>query len=553
MSVTAATITTNLTEYSQYSSDANTIIATLTATSGAITLGESFIFSILRNSAANWPDPYKSISTKTIVATTGNVSSGILTCSFRVGIDDVDESGIARAITGTYDVVAYSGTNSTLVWSTPVRVVLVTAAEIRQDWCYGAALLAAEILMPRFQPKKITGATIVEISQESTPGVRPLALAYTTHLASSLGSIAGTTLTTTGTTTGKWEVGQVVSGSTVLSGTTITAILTGTGGAGTYTVSATQTVNATTITGTASATWTIGWDNGTPVPVVAGSNEQYVLMDEVENQYALVKINSSLLPQQTIIEKILIANAEMTDSMIAKRVELAIASVESTLGFPIEPNYYSTMPKYPNMSQDHHHQSLYWDRIGRAADYIVPLDALAWPQFKLPQQWCLKLHKLYGYHSTDRIISVDGNWWDSTVDRMSGYVSLVPSLQSMAQWTVYTHPMLAPFYMYRNIPSFWQYEATFGLPDLKAGDRAPVREWISRLAAASVLLEAGRAYQGGLGSESTGRDGLSNSRSFNPGGPYASTIQAHQQWAQVEGPKIRNKLAGVLVGMLGNS
>lgn len=61
------------------------------------------------------------------------------------------------------------------------------------------------------------------------------------------GSIAGTTLTVTAVTSGALAVGQVISGSGVTAGTTITGFLTGTGGTGTYTVSETQTVSSTTI------------------------------------------------------------------------------------------------------------------------------------------------------------------------------------------------------------------------------------------------------------------------------------------------------------------
>jgi hypothetical protein len=62
-------------------------------------------------------------------------------------------------------------------------------------------------------------------------------------------SISGATLTVGGTVTGVFAVGMVLSGTGVTAGTTITALGTGTGGAGTYTVSASQTVSATSITG----------------------------------------------------------------------------------------------------------------------------------------------------------------------------------------------------------------------------------------------------------------------------------------------------------------
>jgi len=66
---------------------------------------------------------------------------------------------------------------------------------------------------------------------------------------STASSISGTTLTVGGTVTGTFAVGMVLSGTGVTAGTTITALGTGTGGAGTYTVSASQTVSSTTITG----------------------------------------------------------------------------------------------------------------------------------------------------------------------------------------------------------------------------------------------------------------------------------------------------------------
>lgn len=63
------------------------------------------------------------------------------------------------------------------------------------------------------------------------------------------GSIATTVLTVTAVTSGTLSVGQVLTGTNVLPGTMIKAQLTGTtGGIGTYTVTISQTVGATTIT-----------------------------------------------------------------------------------------------------------------------------------------------------------------------------------------------------------------------------------------------------------------------------------------------------------------
>ena len=64
------------------------------------------------------------------------------------------------------------------------------------------------------------------------------------------GSISGTTLTVTAVTSGNIGIGSVISGTGITVGTTITALGTGTGSTGTYTVSVSQNVSSTTITGT---------------------------------------------------------------------------------------------------------------------------------------------------------------------------------------------------------------------------------------------------------------------------------------------------------------
>jgi hypothetical protein len=68
------------------------------------------------------------------------------------------------------------------------------------------------------------------------------------------GSIFGTTLTVTAVATGALYVGAVIEGTGVTIGTTVTAFVTGTGGIGDYTVSASQTVASTTITSNVTVT-----------------------------------------------------------------------------------------------------------------------------------------------------------------------------------------------------------------------------------------------------------------------------------------------------------
>lgn len=64
------------------------------------------------------------------------------------------------------------------------------------------------------------------------------------------GSIAATTLTVTAVTSGTLSIGQVLTGTGVTANTRIVAFVSGSGGAGTYTVDISQTVASTTITAT---------------------------------------------------------------------------------------------------------------------------------------------------------------------------------------------------------------------------------------------------------------------------------------------------------------
>jgi hypothetical protein len=77
----------------------------------------------------------------------------------------------------------------------------------------------------------------------------PLAAAYNTN-AIVTGSIANSTLTVTNVTVGSLAVGQLLIGEGIAPNTTITALGTGTGGVGTYTVTPSQTDGSTTITAT---------------------------------------------------------------------------------------------------------------------------------------------------------------------------------------------------------------------------------------------------------------------------------------------------------------
>jgi len=104
-----------------------------------------------------------------------------------------------------------------------------------------------------------TGTKIVELltgagGNVNEVGTYRLNIVQGTQTPVFTGSISGTTLTVTAVTSGSIGIGSVISGTGVTVGTTITGLISGTGLTGTYTVSASQTVSSTTITGTVVAT-----------------------------------------------------------------------------------------------------------------------------------------------------------------------------------------------------------------------------------------------------------------------------------------------------------
>ena len=86
--------------------------------------------------------------------------------------------------------------------------------------------------------------------------------ADTTSGAYVTGSIATTTLTVTAVTNGTLAVGQLITGTGVTSGTYITALGTGSGGTGTYTVGISQTVASTTLSADNGGTFIVANDGG---------------------------------------------------------------------------------------------------------------------------------------------------------------------------------------------------------------------------------------------------------------------------------------------------
>ncbi len=107
-------------------------------------------------------------------------------------------------------------------------------------------------------------------------------------------SISGTTMTVSAVTSGTLKIGQTIEGTGVTDGTIITAFVSGSGGAGTYTVSASQTVSSTTI-------YAINWS---VLPSTDGAFEGGGTVDISDNYFVYNKPNSQLWAASDLLSPI---------------------------------------------------------------------------------------------------------------------------------------------------------------------------------------------------------------------------------------------------------
>lgn len=158
-----------------------------------------------------------------------NSSTGVATFA-ATGSPTTAGSGTASSIA--------AGTASSAA-STIAGNVLTTGPSVTGTLVPGAILTGTGVA---------TGTQIVAQLTGTTGGVGTYTITPTDQtVASTTISATYGTLTVGGTVTGAFAVGQTISGSGVTTGTTITALGTGTGGAGTYIVSPSQTASSTTI------------------------------------------------------------------------------------------------------------------------------------------------------------------------------------------------------------------------------------------------------------------------------------------------------------------
>jgi hypothetical protein len=279
---------------------------------------------------------------------------------------------------------------------------------------------------------------------------------------------------------------------------------------------------------------TLTWDGGPSVNIIGDSVQTLLLMSQTDD-FIMVKANPLLLPTTSQTDTLYIDNGRIKDRALIDQLRRATSWVEQKIVTKVEPTVVDTDSQL----------STYSDETAIAETYYRPRTYNKWMSFQIPYPNILDMN-VTAYFNQAKTAVVPRQWlvWDER----SGICELVPSASSEVIWTFYNGVFIMQYlFNTPSIPSFWHYRATVGLRDLN-GNRAIVRQAIAMAAATQVLVSAGSSYRAGFASQSTSRDGVTQSEGFTSSamyGTYGGHYINYQKWLDEEIPRMRTRFAGL--------
>lgn len=280
---------------------------------------------------------------------------------------------------------------------------------------------------------------------------------------------------------------------------------------------------------------TLSWDGGAGVPVVGNAPQQLVLLNAKQNDYVVASVNPLKLPTGSANETIIIDNGRMSDQAMINQVRRATGWVQNRIISKIEPEIVDT------------ETALFADEVAVPETYYRPRTYNKWLSFKLPYPNMLDVEKITGYFNISQVATIPREWY--VWDEKTGIVELVPSTASQVIWSFYNGIFVMSYlFNYASIPSFWHYRMTVGLRTLHNELGEVVREAIAKKAVIELLNSAGTSYRAGYASQSTSRDGVSESEGYTSSamyGTFGAHINMYQEWLKTEIPKIKKRAIGI--------
>jgi hypothetical protein len=497
------------------------------------------------------------------------------------------------------------GTDEASGDSDDFNVRVVTVERLKSDWLFGIDLAATDILQVINQPETIEGVTVTKVSKGHPKGFG--VLTYETHddvvtnSTAAIGSGTNGTVNIVGAGTKVGSAGNgivvnvvVPTGTSGLSATfaanTLTvnlAVISGVpnGAANTATLIAAAIDALPEFTATASGTGasaisgaattmltggvtntvrTMSWRGGPVISInkagtfilpsgtAQGSPAASLLPTATQalQHYITIRVQSpALLPTTSYAENLLIDNKQMDDETLGRFLNEAISYLENDLlATYIEPTNVVT-DRDPTTVQFaagiNAPTPLFtdpdYDYIVNPLTYFVPRDSAEWLKIQTPFTQVLRVDSLFGAIANTRVIDIDLQWIETSGP--GGFIQLVPFNQEVAfdfVGLIWVNSIRGAV----ELPNFWHFNMIAGLRDCPA----EVQEFIAKLAAINALTLAGLAFRPGLGSLSLGRDGVSESVSYNTAaqyGVYTGAIQSYKEWLETAEKKLRAKYRGL--------
>jgi len=289
------------------------------------------------------------------------------------------------------------------------------------------------------------------------------------------------------------------------------------------------------------STPTLSFGNGPAKPIVPNSGIQTViLLDEHEEDYVQVKINTFLLPNENVSETLVLDQAEIPDKDFIQQERLATAYIESRLGWWVEPHLVISERlkiKYPKYEYIRDGASFY-DDFNQSTGVF--------PNISLPLQQLLVVKDLEGYYNLNPVLKVPAVWIQTGAFQQ-GNIELVPTSGQASALVWQSFPFAFSTMQTRVVPSFWQYSVVAGLPDLHR-EREIIRELIAKKCGIDLALMIADAYKAGVTAESTSRDNISISRSYSTSAMYSVLAHITLPWTDFlkeELPKARARFGGL--------
>ncbi len=278
---------------------------------------------------------------------------------------------------------------------------------------------------------------------------------------------------------------------------------------------------------------TLTWGYGSPIPLTGADSE--ILIDKKGN-WIEVEIDSFSLPSANAAEGILLAEASLDDDYLRAEIEKASQEAELLLKVKLEPTRVATEPYFSAPGDSEYFDIEAMPVMYQSRDFN--LRGLAW-QLNIPFYQVSSIDAVEGYIGNTQALTITNG--ALTVNRKSGVLNVLPYNSQYS--FLYTFFLTFNFWGMREfIPDFWRYKGTVGIEEKTPGD---IMKLVGMIAAVSILTTAEQAYRAGTTSESTSKDGVSRSKSYNAKGIYDTTIEGYNAWIKTTAPKLRNQYRGI--------